>query len=75
MEETLNLELLFKDEGGASKKISIKNPKEGLSSQEVQSALDTIAGAEIFVGVNGDSYAVGTAARYVRRAVEEIYVA
>jgi len=75
MEEIYNLELLFKDEGGANKKITITNPKEGLPAQVAQSALEAIAAADIFVGTNGDSYASGTGARYVRRTIEDVYTA
>lgn len=75
MQDTYNLELLFKDEAGSSKKVTLRNPKLGLTSQDVQSAIDTIAGAEIFVGDNGDSYAEGVGARYVSRTIEDIYIA
>lgn len=75
MEQTNNLELLFKDAAGSSKKITLRNPQEGLTSQVVQGVLDVIAGAEIFVGDNGDTYAQSVGARYVRRTVEDVYVA
>lgn len=74
-EEIYNLELLFKDEGGANKKITITNPKEGLPAQVARSALKAIVAAEIFVGTNGDSYAFGTESRYVRRTIEDVYTA
>ena len=75
MEETNNLELLFKDEAGSNKKVTLRNPKLGLTAQEAQAALDAIAGAEIFVSENGDVYAQAVGARYVRRTVEDIYAA
>lgn len=75
MEETNNLELLFKDEAGSNKKVTLRNPKLGLTAQEAQVALDAIAGAEIFVNENGDAYAQAVGARYVRRTVEDIYAA
>lgn len=73
MEETLNLELLFKDEAGSSKKVTLRNPQLGLTSEVVESALEVIARAEIFVSDNGDAYHEAVGARYVRRSVEDIY--
>lgn len=75
MQDSYNLELLFKDAAGSSKKVTLRNPKLGLTSQDAQSALEVIAGAEIFVGDNGDAYAEGVGARYVSRTVEDIYTA
>lgn len=75
MEETYNLELLFKDEAGSSKKVTLRNPRLGLTSETVQSALDVIAGAEIFVSDKGDAYHEAVGARYIRRSVEDIYAA
>lgn len=67
------LELLFKDASGASKKISLRNPKLGLTAQEAKDAVDAIAAAEIFNGKNGDTYAEAVGARYVTRTVEDVY--
>lgn len=75
MEQTYNLELLFKDAVGAAKKITVRNPREGLTADVVRASVDAIAGAEIFNGKNGDTYAVGNGARYVRRTTEDIYSA
>ena len=74
MQETLNLELLFKTEEGKTKKVTIKEPKEDVSSEVAQAALAAIVGADIFFNEDGlDPYAHATGARYVRRAVQDIY--
>lgn len=73
MNTTNNLELLFKDASGASKKITLRNPKLDLTAPQVKDAVDAIAAAEIFDGENGDPYAEGVGARYVTRTVEDVY--
>lgn len=75
MEETNHLELLFKDQVGNSKKITVRNPKLDLTAVEAQAAVNTIADTEIFSGKNGDPYAQGVGARYIKRVVEDIYIA
>lgn len=75
MEESFNLELLFKDEEGSSKKLTLRNPKTDLAPEVVQGALDAIANAEIFVSEKGDAFHEVVGARYVRREVEDIYFA
>lgn len=73
MDNTYNLELLFSDAAGSSKKITIRNPREGVTAEVAQATVAAIVAAEIFQGKNGDAYAVGEGARYVRRTVEDIY--
>ncbi|MGK9326166.1 DUF2922 domain-containing protein [Aerococcus urinaeequi] len=73
IEDVLTLELLFENALGTSKKITVRNPKEGLTEAEVRNTIDTIASTEIFSGKNGDPYAIGKGARYVSRRVNEIY--
>lgn len=75
MEESYNLELLFKDEAGSSKKLTLRNPQVDLAPEVVQATLEVIANAEIFVSDKGDAYKEVVGARYVRRSVEDIYAA
>lgn len=71
---TTNLELQFKNAKGASQKVSISDPKEGLSRETVEPVIDTIMTTEIFESSQGDPYANAVGARYVRKQIEDIYV-
>ncbi|MBG9985046.1 DUF2922 domain-containing protein [Aerococcaceae bacterium DSM 111022] len=71
---TTNLELLFKDANGKSRKITVKSPKEGLTPAQAQTALDNIVQANVFIGNEGeDIYAEAVGAQYVSRSVETVY--
>lgn len=72
MTETLVLELLFQDDSGANTKINVPNPLTDLTPQQAKNAVDAVVDANIFNGKNGDPYAIGKGARYVRRSVEDI---
>lgn len=72
-EQALNLELLFNNALGASKKITIRKPKANLTEAEVRTTIDVITATDIFAGKDGDPYTLGKGARYVHRNVEEIY--
>lgn len=74
MEETLTLELLFNDSQGASKKVNIKNPLEGLDRESVEQLVDVLVDSDIFINDGIDLYATAAGARYVRRIVEDIYM-
>lgn len=73
MNETLVLELIFNDAGGNTKKINVPNPKSDLTAAQAKQTVDAIVATDIFNGKNGDPYASGVGARYVRRSVEDIY--
>lgn len=69
------LELLFKDAAGKSRKVVIKEPKDNLTPGQAQSALDSLVQADIFFGKEGeDLYATAVGAQYVSRQIEPVYV-
>lgn len=69
-------ELLFKDEAERTKKITLSQPKAGITEAEAQSTLAAFLATDIFLNDEGlKPYAKAVGARYVTRNVEDIYVA
>lgn len=75
MNETYNLELLFENEEGTNRKITIRRPLENLTETEVLPAMQAIVDSDIFDDEGMDRYAVAKSAQYVRTTVEGIYEA
>lgn len=69
-------ELLFKDESGRTKKLTLSKPKAGITAAEAQSTLAAFLATDIFLNDEGlNPYAKAVGARYVTRDVEDVYVA
>jgi len=75
MNETYNLELLFKNEEGKNRKITIRRPLDNLTEAEVVPAMQAIVDSDLFDDDGLDRYAVASSARYVRTTVDEIFTA
>ena len=69
MEKTL--ELIFKNMAGKNAKISVKDPKEDLTPQEVQAVMDDIIAKNIFETSGGDMVEVG-GARLIQKEIIEL---
>ena len=48
------LELKFRNAAGQSRTITVKNPKDGLTKEEVDTAMNAIVAANIFTSNGGD---------------------
>ncbi|MBQ8919508.1 MAG: DUF2922 domain-containing protein [Acidaminococcaceae bacterium] len=48
------LELKFKNAAGQSRTITVKNPKDGLTKEEVDTAMNAIVAANVFTSNGGD---------------------
>ena len=48
------LELKFRNAAGQSHTITVKNPKDGLTKEEVDTAMNTIVAANVFTSNGGD---------------------
>ncbi len=68
---TKRLELVFQTSGGGRLRISVPDPKEGLTPAEVQAAMNTIIAKNIFSSRTGDAVAV-LGARIVSRDTTDI---
>lgn len=75
MNETYRLELNFANEVGKNRKITIRQPIEGLTETEVLPVMELIAEKNIFSDDGLDPYEVAKNARYVRRTVEDVFKA
>lgn len=75
MDVTNTLELLFLDGVGNSRKITIKDPVEGLTEERAKTAMEVIVNTNIFIDSGVDVYAAADGARYVIRSVQDIYKA
>ena len=73
MNETYYLELLFENEEGKNRKITIRRPLESLTEAEVSPVMQAIVDSDIFDDDGLDRYAVASSARYVRTTVDEIF--
>lgn len=54
MEKEKYLVMSFKNEGGSTSKITLKNIKEDASEEEVQNLMDSILTSNIFISKGGD---------------------
>ena len=75
MNETYNLELLFENEEGKTRKITLRQPLADLSEEEVLPAMQVIVDSDVFDDDGLDRYAAVTGARYVRTTVEDVFEA
>ena len=73
MNETYYLELLFENEEGKNRKITIRRPLESLTEAEVSPVMQAIVDSDIFDDDGLDRYAVASSARYVRTTVDEVF--
>ena len=48
------LELKFKNAAGKSRTITVKAPKDGLTKEEVENAMNAIVAANVFTSAGGD---------------------
>lgn len=48
------LELKFRNAAGQSRTITVKNPKDGLTKEEVDTAMNAIMAANVFTSNGGD---------------------
>jgi hypothetical protein len=66
-----NLELLFRNTAGKNARISVQDPKEDLTTEEVQALLDDIVAKNVFETPGGDLVeAVG--ARLIQKEVIQL---
>lgn len=76
MNETYNLELIFENEEGKNRKLTIRRPLDGLTEAEILPAMQTIVDNDIFEDKDElDPYALAKSARYVRTVVEDVFEA
>ncbi len=66
-----NLELMFKNAAGKNAKISVKDPKEDLSTEEVQTILDNIIEKNVFTTTGGDLVEI-VGARLVQKEIIQL---
>ena len=48
------LELKFKNASGKSRTLTVKDPKDGLTKEEVDAAMNAIVAANVFTSTGGD---------------------
>lgn len=66
-----NLEMIFKNVAGKTTRLSVQDPKDDLTSEEVQAVMDNIIAKNLFSTTGGDiQEAVG--ARIIIREVVEL---
>ncbi len=73
METNTKLELRFGTENGKSRTLNINQPAQELDPVSVQAAMETIAAQGLFEADGVRLYEEIKGARYVTRAVEEIF--
>ncbi|MDI3480939.1 MAG: hypothetical protein PWQ97_594 [Tepidanaerobacteraceae bacterium] len=66
-----SLEMVFQNAAGKNARISVADPKDGLTADEVQAAMDTILAKNIFNTTGGD-IVKAVSASIVSREVTEI---
>lgn len=65
------LEMVFENTEGKNARVSMPDPREDLTPQEVKTAMDTIVAGNIFKTAGGDMVKI-LGARIVSREVEEL---
>ena len=75
MNETYRLELNFANELGKNRKITIRQPIEGLTETEILPVMELISEKNIFSDDGLDPYERAKSARYVRTSVEDVFEA
>ena len=75
MNESYNLELLFENEEGKARKITIRRPLDGLTEEVVSPVMQAIVDSDLFDDEGLDRYVVASSARYVRTTVDEVFAA
>ncbi len=75
MNETYNLELLFENEEGKSRKITLRHALNDLTEEEVLPAMQVIVDSDVFDDDGLDRYAAVSGARYVRTTIEDLFEA
>lgn len=68
---TKTLEMLFENAAGKNSKISVKDPRDDIEAEEVQTAMDTIISKNIFDTSGGDIL-TSRGARIITKEVTEI---
>lgn len=69
---TARLEMFFRNEAGRRVTLSVLNPREDLSAQEVREAMEAVVNNNIFLSNGGDLTEV-LGARLVSREVVELF--
>jgi hypothetical protein len=72
MNTTVTLELKFGTADGKTRSLSVKNPKSGLTAAELQSAMASIIGLNVFEVKGVNPYAAVNSARYVERTITDV---
>lgn len=72
MNTTVTLELKFGTADGKTRSLSVKNPKSGLTSAELQPAMASIIGLNVFEVKGVNPYATVNSARYVERTITDV---
>ncbi len=72
MNTTVTLELKFGTADGKTRSLSVKNPKSGLTSAELQPAMASIIGLNVFEVKGVNPYATVSSARYVERTITDV---
>lgn len=70
---TKRLELLFTNTAGRRVTVAVPDPKEDLTTQELNNAMTAIIGANVFESPGGDLVAI-QGARVVTREIAELVV-
>lgn len=70
---SVNLQLVFRTAGGSRKTISVEDPREDLTDEQVQTAMSAILAGNVFSAADGDLAAV-VEARKVTTQVDEFDV-
>ncbi|MEA3320615.1 MAG: DUF2922 domain-containing protein [Bacillota bacterium] len=68
------LELIFLNEEGSKVKVSVDDPRAGLTQVEMEGAMDTIIAANVFTS-KGGNFVSKDSARIVERNVTEFDIA
>lgn len=75
MKETYNLELIFDRPSGKTGKITLRQPKVGLTEAEIRPNMEAIAASGLFHNGEENIYHAAKEARYVRNTIEEVFSA
>lgn len=68
---TKRLEMVFKNQGDKSSRISVDNPREDITENEIRAAMENIVAMNVFETAEGDLTSI-VSARIITTDVQEI---
>jgi uncharacterized protein YggL (DUF469 family) len=68
-----SLELVFKNQAGKNTRISVKDPKEDLTTQEVEALMNSIIEKNVFETTGGDLVEI-VGARLIQKEVVDLII-